>query len=105
MIRLLAHPPSPLSRAQVVFLSLLVCHRSSLPMGEGGRGYKTGRQPSLLKIIMYSLFTLSLKITDGDACFAYSIPKYNREDGAAMHLIENKCLTTLRMRSGERGGM
>jgi hypothetical protein len=46
-----------------------------------------------------------LKTTDGDACNDYSIPKYNREDCecAAMHLIENKCLTTLRMRSGERG--
>jgi hypothetical protein len=65
LIGLLAHPltppPPPHLSKLTLFLSLPVCHRSSLLMGEGGGGrgeepnHMTARKPGLLEIIEYSL--------------------------------------------------
>jgi hypothetical protein len=54
MIRLLAHPPSPLSRQQVVFLSQFSCVSPVELTGGRGDGvgeepnYKATRKPGLL---------------------------------------------------------
>ncbi len=73
MIRLLAHPlshPFPLSKLSL-FLSLLVCRRSSLLTGEGAcarsKIIRSPRKPGTLQIIHYSLV---YSIT---TCRSYSI--------------------------------